>query len=389
MRTIILEDNQVLENKFYDGLDDKLEDDVLIYVKGDNVVLNTLRFDHYRGKKDCLIKITGKNCIIKKCIFNEVDGDFVFISSDYDVVIRNCLFFNINSKNKLLVLNGTHNCIVKNRFDNVSSKVLIEMNNDDNLIVDNKILNCNGDIVLNGKNTIVSVNTIDSKSSGTTKISVYNQEHILTNNKFFNLIKSGIVLNCGENNDTAIKQCVIGANHFVKCNSAFSLGYKTEKNKLKPTDIIFENNTFENVSNIFSIDKGNIGIRNYSSYHNRYMTSDMGKHLGITRGFNYTTTIMKIPIELKEFTDYLHYRDYILKTDDKEMNLEREEKEEDEEEDIVLREDTYEMKVLNKMMNHLKVQYKMERFEELKVLIEKNQKEMKELLNEMTRIYKL
>jgi len=401
MKTIILNDNDMLENKEFDGIDDPLEDDIFIHVKGDNVLIRKCKFENFKKDMKILIKITGKNCLITSTVFHQLEGDYPVIVLERikrldepdNLVIKDCLFFHIKKpKNQIIrlgssnsSLTGKGQCsIINNRFENITGDIeMISVKCSNNVIFNNKILNCGNTITLrHGNKTMIAYNKFDCKKNKEGGgIRVYGEHHIIMNNEFSNMLgnqtsRVGISLNNGKlNGYYPVKQCCIYNNHFSNCDTALAFGYEIKGNTIKPNDIVVKGNTFASVNNIFSTHKEVIGVRNHSYKNNKFMASDIKSNID---GFTYTTTINIDNKVLKEFVNYQDCIDYLLQ--------EEEVVEEEQKEEVKVSEVINETGAYNKIMAQFKIEYRWKRFEELKQLINKNRQEMKELLNEISRI---
>lgn len=187
MAELILEDNAILEDQIYDAFDINYDNDVFIRVKGDNVVIKKCRFKNFKKDTKRLISIEGKNCTIEECLFTELTNNYPVIVLERkdrlnipdNLVIKDCLFFNINKPlnngNELIrlgwsgsSLTGIGNCsIINNRFENYMGDIeTISVKCNDNIIANNKFINCKATITLrHGNNTIVANNKIDGKNN--------------------------------------------------------------------------------------------------------------------------------------------------------------------------------------------------------------------------------
>tara|TARA_R110000868_G_scaffold50863_6_gene161929 strand:+ start:2862 stop:4139 length:1278 start_codon:yes stop_codon:yes gene_type:complete len=333
METIILEDNEVLEGKIYESFDNP---EVLIKVKGDNVVIRNCRFFHPKNDFECLIRIDGKNCLIESCVIGEIDVNGCCIglsrkenleSPDY-CVINSCLFMNRRSSGKngaeaiRLGWSGTsltgigNNMVINNRFENWSGEIEgISVKCCNNIIFNNEMMGCESTITLrHGKNNIVSHNYIDGKNmKGSGGIRVIDSNHYITDNIIMNILgdkknRVGITLINGKqdteiNGYYPIKNCVIINNLFIKCNVAMALGYAIKGNTELPSDIVIEDNIFDNCERIFSNNGECKGLRIKSIFNNISMNT-VEKNDGIVYNDKFWYNI-----------DYLRHKEDTLKYD--------------------------------------------------------------------------
>lgn len=375
--TIILQNNALLENEIFDAYDITYNDEILIKVTGDNVVIRKCKFDNFKNDMHVLILIEGKNCLIENCTFNQIEGQFdTIVCNKEKLVIKNCLFFNIKNNPTILLLNGGFASIVNNRFENlINLGNIICVLKSKNIVMKNTFINCHANIRIYGAYNILTHNNIDGKNNKECRgIFIDGYYNSIIYNRITNIINtdnSVIVLS----NKT--KQCSITNNEFSKCLHIFTCN--------SSTDNIIECNNFTEIINIFTT-TNTTKIRNVLCKNNYMQSCKMGNCGKLESGIVYSHTMVWDRPILDKFTNCIDYNEYLLTyADTKEDSPVPEEKEEVKPE---VESNTYENNVLHNIMKHFELETKMKRFLIIKKLMDKNQKEMKQLLNEMQHIFR-
>ena len=187
MKTIILKDNEVLRDTVYGNKEFK----VLIHVKGDNVVIDNILV--FSPKKDFkrVIKVTGKNCLIKNSRFQDIGVTGAIIETKEYTIIQECLFMNgrkADKKLEAILLSNDKNILIGNRFDDWD-RGLIKMSNN-NLLINNEIVNCRGNLTLKGKlKNVLVYNYIDGKMKKDSGCIIMEDNNVIKNNTVLNLIR--------------------------------------------------------------------------------------------------------------------------------------------------------------------------------------------------------
>ena len=282
---IILKDNEVLKDQVYGNC----EFDILIDVLGDNVVLDNLLI--FSPKKDFhrIIRVKGKNCLIKNCRFQDisVNGPIIVVEHKNKpdlCIIQDCLFFNRRptkdnngleairlGESKTSYKGEGNNIIINNRFEDYDGEIeAISVKNNNNIIVNNEMINCASTFTLrHGQNNLVAYNFIDGKmKKDSGGIRVCDSKHIILKNVLQNIkgdgLRSAISLMCGVKNSPLnrykeIGECMIKGNIFFNCESALALGMRKKEATIKPKGVVVEYSIFDRCKNKYSIHKDNIG----------------------------------------------------------------------------------------------------------------------------------
>ncbi len=285
MKTIILKDDDVLENEIYTNV----EFGVLIKVEGDNVVIDNILVNAPKKDFHRVIQVTGKNCHIKNCRFSDfsVNGCVIVVEHKEEpngCIIENNLFYGgLETKknngleairlgeSKTSLKGEGKNIIFRNRFENWDREMeIISVKNSNNLIVNNEVINCKGTITLrHGKNNIVCYNFIDGKNKKDSGgIRVCDDNHTLMGNILYNIqgngLRSAISLMCGVKNSPLnrylpINKCFLLMNTLFNCKNALAFGMKKKEANIKPHEVYLQMNTFIKCENLNSNHKDNIG----------------------------------------------------------------------------------------------------------------------------------
>tara|TARA_R110002096_G_scaffold154522_2_gene318676 strand:- start:442 stop:1452 length:1011 start_codon:yes stop_codon:yes gene_type:complete len=233
MTKIILEIGEELKDIIYTN--QELE----IICKGNNIIEGCL-FSNIIC--DVLIIIKGKNVIIRNNRFQEISktNKLIELQSTKGKIINNLFIFcNI----KIMIdtfLNSSKNLISRNRIENVECKKIILLNSLDNLVCHNEIINCKGIIKINENNNNIIHNKIDYKNNKNTIFLSINS----SNNK----IKSNLINNC----EIGIyfitnKGSLIINNVFSSCKNVYKLNKKKGY-----VNLIMKNNNYVSCTNKFS-----------------------------------------------------------------------------------------------------------------------------------------
>lgn len=284
--TIVLKDNEVLEDKEFGSL----EFDVLIHVVGDNCVIHNLLV--YSPKKDFsrIIKVSGKNCVIKNCRFSSIAVNGPIIVVEHQDEPDNCLIMNnwfyqgqsTKSNNGLEAIrlgesstcrSSGHNIIYNNRFENWDREIeIVSVKNNDNIILNNEVVNCAGTLTLrHTNNSLVAYNTIDGKNKKDSGgVRVCGDGNVVIGNIIQNTRGSGlrscVNLMCGVkdyehhlNRYEPITNCFIGFNTFINCLNVYALGMLKKEADIKPKKVNLHWNLIDRCRNIHTTVKDNVG----------------------------------------------------------------------------------------------------------------------------------
>ena len=383
-QTIVLNDNEILEGKLIDGLDEKY-DNIVIKVIGDNVVIRNCKFVNFKsGKFEALIKVEGKHCLIEDCLFTQLyhQGPIILTTSIYMVITDN-IFLNRGNRtdngNEVIRIENENEgkCLIyRNRLENCDGDVnIISVNCDNNIISHNEILSCQGNININRNSNIICFNKIDgtmlNKSGG---IILNGDHHLVIHNYISNLIKNGITILNGEKKPSS--QTMIFDNYFTKCKTALDIGYSIYKSVNVPIDTIIEDNVFIDCDRVFSDNKG----RNNSINNNRVLC-DKFEIDNPVKGFIFTPSIRyeEDKPEFK-FDTYEQCKELVidyLKNDKPEIEEEKEENN-----------DEVFNKLVVKFEKRLLLRDKYKEFSELKSKYDKLNAKMKNVMNEISTLLK-
>ena len=231
--TIILEHGEKLLNKDYMNMNQQ------IICKGDNLIENCM-FAKVRDF-DILIKIEGHNCIIKNNRFQEITEGKTLIKVMNGInktkIINNLFMSCKNKESSCIDLQGAYTILSRNRIENITYKHIINIgaNSYKNIIVNNEIINCIGNVYVFGKANIIAINKIDYKEQ--------KKSQFLDIRSFNNTIQSNEIKNCDKailfNND---KLNNIKNNVFSKCNVVYQLSSDFSSQAVNQNIILLKNN---------------------------------------------------------------------------------------------------------------------------------------------------
>lgn len=320
----------------------------LILVKGDNVVINDIFVYSPLKDFDYIIKVEGKNCIIKNCRFQDIAVNGVCIYVVHDGInsscclIESCLFMNrlLNDKNDnneaivigeslTSLMNHGHNLIIGNRLEGYDGCINgISIKCGSNIIANNEIVNSAATICLrHGKFNTVAYNFFDGKNKPNSGgIRIIDTHHIIKGNVIINSrgdgLKSAISLMCGSgiykyklDEYGYIKKTTITDNIITNCNNALALGMSLKKVKNMPKLVYLDNNIIQDCVNIYSKHKDNLGAKTV-----------VGKNI-IDKKADYSSQV-KILKSRKYLDLFTEIMDIKSKTFDEIQNEEKEEKKE-------------------------------------------------------------
>lgn len=197
------------------------------------------------------------------------------------------------------IINKELNCVIYgNKFSNCSGdNEMILINSRKNIISNNTITECIGQIVLKGSNNYVLRNYINGcKKLGASGIELLNAGHIVQFNTFEHLVdevKCPIGIICGTSYIT------ITNNDFINCFNCFSIGIKKGKNVL-PINLNINTNRIIKCNYMFNKSKDNKGY---------------GENVSITNNplFKYDQKLNLFPPQNPEKIDFKKFYDMLLR----------------------------------------------------------------------------
>ena len=412
IKTIVLKDNDVLENKDYHNL----EFDVLIHVKGDNVVIDNIFVLSPTKDFSRVIKVSGKNCIIKNCRFQDfaVNGPIIVVEHNEEpnnCIIQDNLFYGgLKTKennglecirlgeSKTSLSGEGRNIIYRNRFENMDREIeVISVKNSNNLIVNNEMVNCEGTFTLrHGKNNMVAYNMIDGKvkkqSGG---IRVVDDNHSVIGNVLQNIqgdgLRCAISLMCGVpdsplNRYLPIENCYLIKNVLFNCVNGIAFGMSKQEATIKPKNVYLQGTILDKCKYSFTQHKDHLGAEKILQAGNQEDVSGEKrlKYNQKPEEFD-LDTLENMKIKIVEHTN----------AEIKRLMPIVEETKEEVKEDLVITDDE-ELPVpiteprmvdidvfMDKLTKKLKIISQMKRFEKLKEDMDKNLLEHKKLMEEM------